>query len=258
MYQENISKSELKQRTGVDLEQYRTDVVADSLTELIESPFTIMLHLILWPLLLLILLVVSGIWWIWPMSWGAGFLWIVGGLIMGPISGLTLGGFLAAWSLSESSKNLYEASLDTMKVIAGDLKDNYQQIAQNHALPTQKEWMRILRLALIVPVVREVIRRKLWPFGDWIANKVVINFTKTTEKGLLSLQTDIETQKTYTKEELQNYCLKLIEKTEKMRKNSASVHKTATMLTLAPLRFATILMFVLDVLLFGAILYCAN
>jgi hypothetical protein len=120
MYQENISKSELKERTGINLEEYRTDVVADSLTELIESPFTIMLHLILWPLLLLILFVTTGIWWIWPLSWGAGFLWIVGGLIMGPITGLTFGGFLAAWSLGESSKNLYEASLDSMKAIAED------------------------------------------------------------------------------------------------------------------------------------------
>jgi hypothetical protein len=253
MYKDNITSKELEQKTGIDLMKIEKKELEESVGFIIDAPFFIMLNLILWPLLFLVLFVFVGVWYIWPLSWGGAVLWIITGLIMGPITGLSIGAFVVAKILSSGSQKLYESSLGIMKLIAEDLKINYQKIPQNQPLPSFNDWVRIVRISIVLPVVSALIKNKLWPVGGGLARIVTVNFSQTTESGIKAMPTDSDSQKTYTKEELENYCIKLIESAEKMRKNAALVHKKATRITMAPLGFSVALTFILDLIILASI-----
>jgi hypothetical protein len=255
MYKENISKNDLKQKTGIDLEQYRTDDIAMSLNDLIETPITVLIHFILWPLLLMTLICATGIFFVWPISWAGGLFWILTGLIIGPLSGISIAAYIVALNLSEASQKLYAATLDTIKIIAADLKDNYHQIPENQPLPTYKEWIRIVQLALIVPVVRELIRRKLWPLGHWIGNTVVVNLTQTSQKSELVLLAAHDSQQPANREQLQAYSDKIIKNTEMVKNNLDKAHKNAMKLTLSPIRFTMFMTLALNVFIMIIIWY---
>jgi hypothetical protein len=237
MYKEDISKAEIKKKTGIDLEMYRTDEIVESLEDILAAPFIIMLKLILWPLFFVALLLISAIWLIWPLSWAGAILWILIGLIMGPLCGIAVAAYHIGLDLGETTKKLYAATLDTIKTIGKDLKDNYHQIPDGQRLPSHKEWMRIVQLALIVPVVRELVKRKLWPVGTWIGKLLTLNLTKTSQKGEFLLSKEMEIKEHATKIDLESYSEMIIKNTEKIQKNLDSTHKATMRLTISPLRF---------------------
>ena len=255
---EREARTKVKTRTGVDLDKYRTDVISDSVVGLIDSPFTLMLNLVFWPILGVLIFWVTGYYFIWSIGWMVFILWILLGTIMGAITGFAWGSFFAAWSIADSSKNLYEATLDTMDVITEDLRDNRTDMPEDQPLPTYKEWLRIIHLAIVVPIIREVIRQKLWPIGDWVGNMTVKALTSKTDRSLAQTAAPViegQELRRYTPDELQEYCNKLLARTQKIRKQSAAIHKTSTWLTVAPLRVIAIVVSVLDIVVFGGLLY---
>lgn len=253
--QERLIQVEVKERTGVNLEQYRTDVVADSIIGLIESPFWFIVFMIGFPILIFILFVIIAIYFIYPIGWLIGSIWIVLSLVMGPITGFALGAFLTGKIVADCAKNLYESSLDTMDAITEDLRDNRAEMPQGKALPTFSEWMRVVQLGVIVPVIQHIIRTKLWPIGEWIAPRVVKSLSARSKKGVETAQKELGNEESYTPAELDEYCNKMLVRTQKIRKQSKTIHYAATFLTMGPLRVTLIIVLILDVLIFGGLLW---
>src|SRR5690606_20612606 len=126
------------------------------------------------------------------------------------ISGISLGAFLTAQIIAVSGKSLYEATLDTMDAITEDLRDNRMEMPKDKPLPTFSEWMRIVQLAVVVPVIQHIIRLKLWPLGEWIAPRVVKSLTKRSEKGIAKAEAEEGKERSYTSAELEEYCNKML------------------------------------------------
>lgn len=238
--------------TGIDLEQYKTDLVADSIIELIETPFTIFIHIIIWPLLISVFTILFAIWFVWPLSWMGAILWILTGLVVGPFTGFAIALYVIGKGLSETSKNLYESVLDTIKVIAEDLKNKHVD-SEKQNLPTFNEWLQIIRLVIVIPTVRQIVRTKLWPVGDPIANILVLNLTRSESKGLANLKKgNIENNEYLSSEK---YSQMLIEKSEQLRKNLDNIHKLSFNLTLIPLRYSMLFGIGLNLLILLIIWY---
>lgn len=248
--QKKIVKGQIQDQTGVNLEEYRTDILVDSVMGFVEAPFTILMHLILWPVLVLTALLYLCFWWVMPFGYLVGTIWLVSSLILGTITGLSIGAFFIAWNLSDHSKNLFESTIHTIDEIIRDMQMGRVAVPQNRKLPTIGEWLRVIRLAVVVPVIREVIRRKLWPIGDWIGNLATNTLTRSNKRAVATFKMTDNPEDADSSDELEAYCRQMLARTQKLRKNTASIHKVSTNLTVKPLRVMMIIFLVIDVLVF--------
>jgi hypothetical protein len=248
--QKNLVKAQIKDQTGVNLEEYRTDLLVDSVMGYVDAPFTILMHFILWPVLCIGLLLYFGIWWVMPLGYLIGSIWVVLGLLLGAITGLAIGAFFIAWNLTDHTKNLFESTLQTIDEIIKDMQMGRVAVPSNRKLPTIGEWLRVVRLAVVVPVIREIIRRKLWPIGDWIGNMATKTLTRSNKRAVATFKMAENPEDADSSDELEAYCRQMLERTQKLRKNTSSIHKVSTALTVKPLRVMMIIFLVIDVLVF--------
>lgn len=250
--QHQLIKNTLKERYHIDLERYRTDVIADSIIGYIDAPFTVMVHLILWPVLTIGLLSYLGIAYVWPASYVLGIVWLLLAILLGGLSSLITAAFFVAWNLLDHTKNLYEATADTLDVIIDDMRDRQVQLPphQRH-YPTFKEWVQVVRLGLFVPTIREVIRAKLgWPVGDWIGNLAVKVFGGSTDRSLSAMPAEIRDSPDYTPDRLDIYCDKMKSRIQLFKSKSEKVYTATAWVTLMPLRILMFVFLALDLICF--------
>jgi hypothetical protein len=234
----DIAKWELLcKQMSIDLEKYRNKDIASAINNLVNTPFKVVLQFMLWPLIFILAICLSGIFLIWPQSWAGGTLWILTGLLVGPLSGITVAAYWVVSGLDESSKKLYKAALDSMKDISTDLRNNAEKIPDNLELPSYKEMLRLVKLSLVFPALKELMIKKLWPIGSWIGNIVVNYLKKMSQKSEELLENEQENQITAGIIQIRSFADKIIKNTELLKNNIDKAHKKASKLILSPLRF---------------------
>ena len=245
----DIAKWEqLCKQMSLNLEKYRITDISSAINSLVNAPYKVVLQFILWPLFFVLAISLTGIFLIWPLSWAGGILWILIGLLVGPLSGITVAAYWVVAGLDESSKKLYEAALDSMKDISIDLKHNAENIPDNLELPSYKEMLRLIKLSLVFPALKELMIKKLWPFGRWIGNIVVNYLKKMSQKSEELLDKEQENQMTAGVIQIQSYADKIIKNTALLKNNIDKAHKKASKLILSPLRFTMNMSLFLNVL----------
>ena len=254
MKNENSDWSSLKNNLGIDFQKYHDKDIVGSLEGLKRTPINLIFQFIFWPILFALLILATGIFFIWPQSWLGGFFWILVGLSAGPLAGISVASYLVVAALEQSSKSLYEAILDTLTDISVDIKQNADNQQLNQALPTYKELLRLVKLSLVIPALKELLVKKLWPFGNWIGNIVVNYLKKLSQKSeyLLSNEDDL---KANDPERLNKYADAIEENTQKLRKNLNTAHIEAIKVTVAPLKFNILMSLTLNAILLTLIWY---
>ena len=237
----------LGKNLGIDFSNYHTKEISAALNNLVNTPYKVVLHFIFWPLLFMLIICLTGVFLIWPLSWGGAILWILTGLLIGPLCGVSVATYLVVASLDKSSLKLYETTLDIVDNISDDLKQNAQNVPLNFELPNYKELLRLVKLSFVIPALKELMIKKLWPLGNWIGNIVVNYLKKVSQKSEHLIKSDQIELKTEGVEQVMKYAEIISENTEILRKNLNIAHKVATNLTLSPLRFTMLMALLLNI-----------
>ncbi len=233
----DIAKWEqLCKQMSLDLEKCRSKEIISGINGLTNIKSQILLHFILWPLVFIIVISIIGIFLIWPQSWLGGILWILTGLLVGPFSGFSVAAYWVVSGLEESAKKIYMASLDTVKNISSEIKNKAEKIPDNMELPTSKELLILTILSLVMPVLKELMIKKLWPFGRWISN-IVSNFLKKMSQNSEDLIVEKEDNlKSVGVLQIQNYCEVIIKNTEAIRNKIGKIQQKTSKLIIFPFR----------------------
>jgi hypothetical protein len=245
----------LRENLSIDLEKYRNKEILPAINSLVNTPYKVVLQFTIWPLFFILAISMSGIFLIWPQSWMGGVLWILTGLLVGPLSGITVAAFLVVKSLDESSRKLYEATLDTMSDISADIKLNADNIPMNLELPTYKELLRFLKLNLVIPALKELTLKKLWPLGNWIGNIVSNYLKKMSQKSEQLIENEQGDLKSEGPAQIKLYAEMIAQNSSLLKKNIDNAHKSATNLILSPLRFTMTMSLILNALFLFLVWY---
>ena len=244
----------LSKNLGIDLEKYQSKDISGAINALVNTPFSVVFQFVLWPLLFIVSFTLIGVFMIWPQSWAAGILWILTALLIGPLCGITVATYWVIASLDESSRKLYEATLDAIKDISIDIKLNSDKVLTNLELPNYKELLRFVKLQLVFPAIKELMIKKLWPFGNWIGN-IVVNYMKKVSQKSEQLIKNEALLLSEGSDQIKQYADKIYQNTDLLKANLDKAHKIATSLTLAPIKFTIYMSLILKALLLLLIWY---
>lgn len=245
----------LYKELGVNINKYHSEYILPAIKKLVNSPYKVVLQFTLWPLFFILSISLTGAFLIWPQSWSGGIFWMLTGFLVGPLSGISVAAYMVVRSLDETSKKLYEASLDAMDNLSSDIQNNIDKIPTNLELPTYKELLRVVKISLVFPALKDLTKKKFWILGSWIGNIVTNYLKKMSQKSEQLLENEHENTKNEDALQLQLYAEKIKQNTDLIRKNLPGSHKSATNLILAPLSFTMTMSLVLNLLIFVLIWY---
>ena len=121
-------------------------------------------------------------------------------------------------------------------------------------LPNYKELLRFVKLQLVFPALKELMIKKLWPFGNWIGN-IVVNYMKKVSQKSEQLIKNEALLLSEGSDQIKQYADKIYQNSDLLKANLDKAHKIATSLTLAPIKFTIYMSLILKALLLLLIWY---